>query len=167
MTLYEAGQVTIVNGSPRVQGKNTEWLANNIKAHDIFFINSKLYEIEAVNSSTEIILAKGYAGSSVENESYSIIRVAQQVIAADLALEIQKLVENYNAREAELAAKIAEHEAAAQFIKKARLYIDSDGNMAQSDEMPTAGTVIIDGVEAPLTSPEEIQTYTQELWGHS
>ena len=30
-----------------------------------------------------------------------------------------------------------------------------------------AGTVIIDGVEAPLTSPEEIQTYTQELWGHS
>ena len=160
--LYEAGTVTITGGSTRVIGQNTAWLKDDIKPHDIFSFNGKFYEISEVTGNTELLLRKAYAGDSVEAAEYTIIRIAEQVIAADLAKQVQELCDKYNAREAEMAESIKECTKYVTVWKKTGLFVDADGDVAQ-DDVPTEPTVIIDGQPAVLATTEDIQELTDEL----
>ncbi|MBR0093773.1 MAG: hypothetical protein IJP91_00680 [Synergistaceae bacterium] len=160
--LYEAGTVTITSGNTRVVGQNTAWLKKDIKQHDIFSIGAKFYEISDVTSNTELILAKAYTGESVEAAEYTIIQIAEQVISADLAKQVQELVDKYNAREAEMAESIAECKEYTAMWKQTGLFIDSDGDIAQ-DEVPSTPTVIINGEPATLTTSADIRELTDEL----
>ena len=160
--LYEAGTVTITGGSTRVIGQNTAWLKDDIKPHDIFSLNGKFYEILEVTGNAELLLRKAYAGESVEAAEYTIIRVAEQVIAADVAKQVQELCDKYNDREAEMAETIKECKKYIALWKKTGLFIDSDGDMAQ-DEVSQTPTVIIDGEPATLSTTEDIRELTDEL----
>lgn len=162
-TLYKTGRVTIANGSTKVYGVDTAWLINEVKATDLIVLNGQVHEIQEVTTSSEITLTDTYIGDKIESGEYTIIRIAAQVLAADLAEKIQQLVDNYNSRETHIAKILAEHDKYVQILKKLRIYIDSDGNLAQSDEITTPSTVIIDGVEYPLTDSSDVSELLQEL----
>ena len=163
MTLYRTGRVTVLRNTQKVTGISTAWLLGDIRSSDIFILNGAVHEISEVKSSTELTLVEPYIGADVENVEYIIVKVAQQVLAADLAEKIQQLVDNYNSRETHIAKILAEHDKYVQILKKLRIYIDSDGNLAQSDEITTPSTVIIDGVEYPLTDSSDVSELLQEL----
>ena len=160
--IYDAGTVTISNGNTRAAGLYTNWLKDGIKQNDIFLIGGEVYEIASVTSNTELFLAKPYKGDTIQGAEYKIIQIAEQVIAADLAKKIQELIEKYNEREKAIVQTLVECQEYVAMWKKARLFIDSDGDLAQDDgtENPT---VIIDGEAATLASPQDIQELLSEL----
>ena len=133
MTTYTAGSITVAKNSLKVYGQNTNWLAGEIKATDLFIIGGSVYEIAEVNSSTEITLLTPYLGDNISGVGYVIIRVAMQVIAADLASMLYSCVTEHNALIRKYGEIIKDFKGVAEIIKKARLYIDDDGDLAQDD----------------------------------
>ena len=127
MNTYTAGTITVAKNTLKVYGQNTAWLVNDIKKGDLIVINSSVYEIEEVNTSTELTLANAYTGNNVSTAAYVIVRVAEQVLAADIASLLYQHVTNYETLIETLGDEI-------EVLSKARLYIDTDGDVAQSDE---------------------------------
>ena len=127
MNTYTAGTITVAKNALKVYGQNTAWLVNDIKKGDLIVINSSVYEIEEVNTSTELTLANAYTGNNVSTAAYVIVRVAEQVLAADIASLLYQHVTNYETLIETLGDEI-------EVLSKARLYIDTDGDVAQSDE---------------------------------
>ena len=161
-TLFRGGHINVAKNSNKVYGVDTSWIVNEVKENDLIVLNGQVYEIQEVNTSSEITLTSIYTGDGIEAGDYTIIRIAGQVLAADLAEKIQQLVENYNNREITIAKILAEHDKYVEVIKRARLFIDSDGDLAQSDEI-NSGTAIIDGVEYPLATSENVSELLNEL----
>lgn len=160
--LYEAGTVAIFSGSTRVTGQNTAWLKDDIKQNDLILLSGKLYEISNVTSNTELLLTKAYTGESIDAAEYQIIQIAPQILSADMAKQVQELIDKYNAREAEMSKAIDKCIKSVEAWKKLRLFVDSDGDVAQYDVSPTP-SVIIDGEPATLTTSEDIQELAEEL----
>ena len=134
-TLYKTGRVTVANGSTKVYGADTAWLAGGVKAKDLIFIGGKLCEIAAVNSSTELTLNYSYNGANVTQGEYTVIMVARQILTVELAEEIQQLIDLYKQKESEISEMLAY----AEKFKKAGL--DVDNNMVYQKE-PEEGSDI-------------------------
>ena len=151
--IYEAGTVTIASGSTRVIGKNTAWLKKDVKQYDIIILGGKIYEIADVVANTELTLAKAYTGESVENSEYVIIRIVPQVIAADLAKQLQDFIDAYKTREDEYdeMAKYAEK------FKKAGLDVDENHKIFQTEPEPDP----ID--DSDIASDDEIQALIDDV----
>ena len=162
-TLYKNGLVNIAKNSTKVYGVDTAWLINKVKEADLILLNGEIYEIQEVNASNEITLTTVYTGENIESGEYTVIKISEQVLAADLAEKIQELVDNYNSRETAIVKLLAEHAKYIAVIKKARLFIDSDGNLAQTDELEEPTSAIIDGVEYPLASSDNIAELLKEM----
>ena len=135
MKTYGAGSITVSKNALKVYGQNTEWLKNDINPEDLLVIDGNIYEIAEVNSSTELTLATAFNQESVSARAYIIIRVAQQVLAADLAQQLFHCITEHNALILTHDAIIKEFRELATMIKKTGIYIDEAGNICQ-DETP-------------------------------
>ncbi|MBC7280047.1 hypothetical protein [Hoeflea sp.] len=69
---YSAGTVSIANGANALTGSGTAWVTNGVKAGDIFEAAGLTIEIASVNSATSITLARGWPGSPLAGNNYSI-----------------------------------------------------------------------------------------------
>lgn len=84
---YETGTVDVTNGSPTVSGTSTVW-TTNLKAGDFIFVGATgerdpteaWYEIDTVDSDTQVTLTANYAGTTASGEAYT----ARSVFLGDL-----------------------------------------------------------------------------------
>ena len=126
MTTYSSGTVTIAKNALKVYGSNTNWLSSDIKATDLLVISGNVYEIAEVNSSTELTLTNPFTGNNLSSSVYVIVRVSPQVIAADLAALLYSFMKEHNELVKDVKGTIG-------VIKGSRLYIDTEGDLAQDD----------------------------------
>ena len=75
MSQYSTGLSSVTNGSPTVTGSNTLWLAN-VTAGDSFTVagDGVMYDVESVDSDTQITLSVNYAGATASGVVYTIAR---------------------------------------------------------------------------------------------
>lgn len=151
--LYDAGTVTIISGNTRVSGVNTAWLKKDIKQYDIFILDGKFYEIADVTSNTELFLKTAYTGDSIEAAEYKILRIIPQILAADLAKQLQDVIDLFKDKEQEYSL-IAQY--AAKF-KKAGLNVDDNHRLYQTEPEPEP----ID--DSDFATAEEVQSLIHDV----
>lgn len=112
MAWYKAGTVAVTNGSATVTGSGTAFVAN-VQVGDVFHgPDERQYEIQSVNSDTQLTLASNYLGSTQSGQSYKI-QPTRGVTAALLA-SVNSLISNFQgAANTALAGKFGNGSAAA------------------------------------------------------
>lgn len=155
-TLYKTGRVTVANGSTKVYGADTAWLAGGVKAKDLIHIGGKLCEISKVDSSTELTLTYSYNGENLSQSEYIVIMIARQVLTVELAEKIQKLIDISQQRESEYAEIFAY---AAKF-KKAGIGVDDNYRVYQTKPEPDP----ID--ESDFATKEEVNALINETYSN-
>jgi len=75
MSQYQTGTIVTEQGTPKVSGESTEWLAN-VAIGDVFKVSgvNATYTVGLISTDTTLSLTSNYAGTSVSGESYQIIR---------------------------------------------------------------------------------------------
>jgi hypothetical protein len=93
MSLWvDNGTVTVNNGSATVVGVGTTFLDKNVLSGYAFRgPNGILYEIQSVNSNTNITLAENYVGTSGSGQGYAIIQTTY-AFAANIINRVQALI---------------------------------------------------------------------------
>jgi len=90
------GTVDVTNGSATVTGNSTTW-TNQVKAGDAFSADdgATWYEVNSVDSNTQITLATNFDGSTASAASYAIIRLSPAwSLASELATRIGDLLDS-------------------------------------------------------------------------
>ena len=134
---YRTGLISVIQGSKKVTGTNTEWLTGGIKQGDALIINGQFNEIDKVTGSGVLTLVKEYTGETAASLEYAIIPRARAVLLAELAVDIKKAVTYWNNRDKLFEEKIKDLEKSAStqgVFGKLGIYIDDDGDLAQDDE---------------------------------
>ena len=93
---YRQGTVDVTNASDTVTGNSTSW-TNQVKAGDAFSVDDGVtwYEVESVDSNTQITLATNFDGSTASSASYAIIRLSPAwSLASDLATRLGDLLDS-------------------------------------------------------------------------
>ena len=69
-----AGTVTLTNGSKKVTGSGTAWNTgtNKVTKGCAFIYNNIAYEVDYINSDTELYLVDTYGGTTTSGASYRI-----------------------------------------------------------------------------------------------
>ncbi len=73
---YSTGTVSVTNGSATVTGATTGWTSQAKPGDMLTTDRSVFYEVQSVDSNTQITLAQAYAGSTASGQGYYIIRVS-------------------------------------------------------------------------------------------
>jgi len=75
MSQYQTGTIITEQGTNKVSGESTAWLAN-AAVGDVFKVSGvdATYNVGLVSSNTTLSLTSNYAGPSVSGEAYQIIR---------------------------------------------------------------------------------------------
>jgi len=75
MSQYQTGTITTEQGTNKVSGESTEWLAN-VNIGDVFKVSgvNATYVVGLVATDTALSLTSDYAGISVSGEAYQVIR---------------------------------------------------------------------------------------------
>lgn len=73
--VYDTGTVSATNGSPTVTGSGTSWNTFHMKETDQIEIDSVWYEIQTVDSDTQVTLTTNFSGTTGSGKSYTIRRV--------------------------------------------------------------------------------------------
>ena len=68
-SLYSAGTISIPSGFHHVTGSGTAW-SSNLQAGDFILLREDWYEINNVDSDTELTLVKTYMGRTISSENY-------------------------------------------------------------------------------------------------
>lgn len=90
---YREGSVTISQNSKTLQGANTYWLNANIKPGDLFTIDSsKFYEVDSVDSNTQITLRTAFEEAKITAGAYKIIRNFTATLAAETAAKVVEVL---------------------------------------------------------------------------
>lgn len=90
---YRSGTITAKKNSAILQGANTYWLNANIKPGDMFTVDSsKFYEVDTVDSNTQITLKTPYAESDITAGAYAIIQNFTSTLAAETAAMAAKVL---------------------------------------------------------------------------
>ncbi len=97
MAWERTGTVTVTNGSATVTGAGTTWAAPAVKPGYAFLgPDGVIYEISALNTATEITLAKAYGGSNGSGQSYDIQPTPQPLV--ELHDGVKDLIDTANAK---------------------------------------------------------------------
>ncbi len=95
MAWYKTGTVSVTNGSPTVTGTLTEFLTH-CKVGDIFTIDkARIYEIQSVDSDTQVTLSESYAGSTNAASAYYIIPNFTNSLNAEVVARVIDLIDLY------------------------------------------------------------------------
>lgn len=100
-----AGTVTLTNGSKKVTGSGTAWSTGTNKVGNgcAFIYNNIAYEVDYVNSDTELYLVDTYSGSTVSGAAYRI-QVAVTDTIPELSARIASALAYWNGQAANLQA---------------------------------------------------------------
>jgi hypothetical protein len=93
MAWYDTGTVAVTNGSTTVTGSGTNFLTGAQIGEAFLAPDDKLYEIASISSSTVMVLADSYLGSTQSGQAYKI--VPTQSLVADLASDVTDLISDY------------------------------------------------------------------------
>ena len=93
MAWYKSGTVTVTNNSKVVTGTGTAWVQGASVGEAFFGPDQRIYEIEAINSSTSLTLTYNYAGATAGGQAYSI--VPTQGYIRDLAAQAAQLIQDF------------------------------------------------------------------------
>lgn len=92
---YGTGTISVTNGSATVTGSGTAWETAGIKAGDFIALGADetdpaatWYEVESVDSETQITLTENYAGSTSSGEAYTIRKTFTADIFTPYATEV-------------------------------------------------------------------------------
>ncbi len=76
MTWYTTGTISVTNGSPTVYGTGTLWVdTGTLNAGDITLIGSTLYQVQSIQSNTQLTLSSNFLGTTASGASYAIIPI--------------------------------------------------------------------------------------------
>ena len=76
MTWYVTGTISVTNGAPTVYGTGTLWVdTGTLNAGDIMLVASTLYQIQSIQSNTQLTLSSNFLGTTASGLSYSIIPI--------------------------------------------------------------------------------------------
>ena len=90
---YRVGTVALTTGSKIVTGTDTYWLSAGLHQGDIFSTDNVTdYEIQSVDSNTQLTLKTAYAGASTTEAAYSIVRNFTATMAAQVAANTANLL---------------------------------------------------------------------------
>ncbi len=94
MAWYKTGSAAVVNGSPVVNVAGADFVSNRIQVGWAFVgPDGRPYEITAVNSATQLVLASNYLGASASAQNFAIQPTSS--LAGDLAVSIAALAGSY------------------------------------------------------------------------
>ena len=95
MAWYKTGTVAVTNGSAAVTGSLTEFLTH-CKVGDIFTVDkSRIYEIQSVDSDTQVTLHESYGGSTDAASAYYIIPNFTNSLNAEVVSRVIDLIDLY------------------------------------------------------------------------
>ena len=100
-----AGTVTLTNGSKKVTGSGTAWNTgtNKVTKGCAFIYNNIAYEVDYINSDTELYLVDTYGGTTASGLSYRI-QIAVTDTIPELASRIATALAYWNGQAANLQA---------------------------------------------------------------
>jgi hypothetical protein len=90
---YDTGTVSVTSGSNLVTGSGTNFIIGVQIGEAFLASDDKLYEIAAITSSTVMVLADNYLGSTRSGQTYKI--VPTQSLVAGLATDVSALILEY------------------------------------------------------------------------
>lgn len=91
MTWYTTGTITLVQGSNVATGTGVEWL-ETVRYGDILLVDDKLYEVTGPINEVQIQLERPYAGATIQNRPYALIRNMTNASNFDLMRKINELL---------------------------------------------------------------------------
>lgn len=100
MAWYKAGRVNVVKGSAVVTGWGTKFLST-VRNGDVFFMNSNkadIYEVDSIDSDTQITLATPFNGTTGNMLEYSIIVNFNNTPNATISQQLADLMAEVNQR---------------------------------------------------------------------
>jgi hypothetical protein len=102
MSWTKSGTVSLTNNSKIVYGSGTTWAAGGkARAGDVFVAPSgALYEVESIESNTELHLVNNYLGATASGQTYALIHTG--LLPAELAVGLSDLQSKYLATIAQL-----------------------------------------------------------------
>lgn len=90
---YRVGAASSTNKSKIIIGQNSYWLNASLKPGDMFsFDGSKFYEIDTIDTNTQITLKTPYEETSKVSTSYMIIRNFTATLPAEIAAMVASIV---------------------------------------------------------------------------
>uniref|UniRef100_A0AAU6W077 GDSL-like lipase n=1 Tax=Pseudomonas phage Nican01 TaxID=3138540 RepID=A0AAU6W077_9CAUD len=92
MAWYTTGTVTLVKNSNIASGTGTQWL-EKVRYGDILLVQNKLYEVTAALNDVQLQLEQVYAGDTIQNQPYALIRNMTNASNYDLILKIDEMLE--------------------------------------------------------------------------
>jgi len=93
MGWYSAGTISVTNGNKTVTGSSTAFVANVKSGFALVGPDGRVYEIDTVDSATQLTLKTNYQGSTASGQSYSIFPT--QGVIADLATQAASLITSF------------------------------------------------------------------------
>lgn len=155
MAWYRTGTVTVANGSTTVTGAGTAWASPGVKVGYAFMgPDGALYEVGAINTSSEITLTTPYGGSNGSGQTYGIIPTHS--LNVELHAAMLQLVQTANqkidpldawltAREGEISGLLANRSA------------DIDAWLANADanfdsRIPLTPSIFLNGLMTQVTN---------------
>lgn len=93
MAWYDTGTVSVTNGSTTVTGSGTNFVAGVQVGEAFYGPDDRIYEIQAIVSSTSLTLADVYLGATQSGQAYKI--VPTQSLVADLTGQVITLINDF------------------------------------------------------------------------
>lgn len=93
---YRVGNVKLVQESRTIEGTDTYWLTAGLNPGDLFTVDgAQFYEVESITDNSHLTLKNTYAGVSVNDSPYSIIRNFTATMPADIAARTAELLGDF------------------------------------------------------------------------
>jgi hypothetical protein len=86
MSWYRDGVVNLTNGSKQVTGVGTQWVDSAVMPGGLFFAPGGPYEVDTVNSDTQLQLVTPYTGATTSGLAYSV--APTQGLSVNLARQL-------------------------------------------------------------------------------
>lgn len=133
MAWYKAGTCSVTNGSTTVTGTGTAWV-DNVRIGSDGFVgpDGLLYEILKVVSSTEIILAVAYKGTTAASGRYAVAPI--QGYTKELADKAAALIDQFSDAEATAASSASAAASSASAASNSATAAASSASAASASE---------------------------------
>lgn len=93
---YRVGSVALTKNSKIITGTGTFWLAAGLNPGDLFTVDaSQFYEVQTIDSNTQITLKTAYSGNTTTETEYAIIRNFTAALPAQVAAQTADLLNDF------------------------------------------------------------------------
>ncbi len=93
---YRVGTVALTKNSKIVTGTGTFWLAAGLNPGDLFTVDaSQFFEVQSIDSNTQLTLKTAYSGTGTSESEYAIIRNFTASLPAQVAAQTADLLNDF------------------------------------------------------------------------